>query len=185
MSTNQPYPRDPRLQDYQQPPNQVPGNGYSSADDTVQTSNVGSAYAQRQHESYVDSRGNQVENRSEVYEDENLRRANIRAWITRVVYFVLGVVEVILLLRLIFRLLGANESSDFVMFLYNLSHIFVGPFNGIFNDQALGRSVFEISTLVAMIVYALIAWGIVSLGNVIFAPQYPGRQSRTTTRRRY
>jgi len=101
------------------------------------------------------------------------------------VYFVLGVVEVILLLRLIFRLLGANESSDFVMFLYNLSHIFVGPFNGIFNDQALGRSVFEISTLVAMIVYALIAWGLVSLGNLIFAPQYPGRQSRTTTRRRY
>ena len=100
-------------------------------------------------------------------------------------YFVLGVIEVILLLRLIFRLLGANESSDFVMVLYNLSHIFVGPFNGIFNDQALGRSVFEISTLVAMIVYALIAWGIVSLGNVIFAPQYSGRESRTTIRRRY
>ncbi len=185
MSTNQPYPRDPRLQDYQQPPNQFPGSGYNNADDTIQTSNVGGTYAQSQHESYVDSRGNQVENRSEVYEDENLRRANIRAWIARVVYFVLGVVEVILLLRLIFRLLGANESSDFVMFLYNLSHIFVGPFNGIFNDQALGRSVFEISTLVAMIVYALIAWGIVSLGNVIFAPQYSGRQSRTTTRRRY
>jgi cation transport ATPase len=185
MSTNQPYSRDPRLQGYQQPPNQVPDRGYRNADDTIQTSNAGSAYAQSQHESYVDSRGNAVENRSEVYEDENLRRANIRAWIARVVYFVLAVVEVILLLRLIFRLLGANESSDFVMFLYNLSHILVGPFNGIFNDQALGRSVFEISTLVAMIVYALIAWGIVSLGNVIFAPQYSGRQSRTTTRRRY
>jgi hypothetical protein len=185
MSSNQPTPRDPRVPDYQQPPNQVPGNGYSNASDTTQTSNYGGTYAQSQHESYVDSRGNQVENRSEVYEDENLRRANIRAWIARIVYFVLGVIEVILLLRLIFRLLGANESSDFVMFLYNLSHIFVGPFNGIFNDQALGRSVFEISTLVAMIVYALIAWGIVALGNLIFAPQYSGQQSRTTTRRRY
>ena len=184
MSSNQPYPRDPRTQDYQQPPNQASG-GYGREDNTVQTSNYGGAYAQSQHESYVDSRGNQVENRSEVYENENLRRANIRAWISRIVYFVLGVVEVILLLRLIFRLLGANESSDFVMFLYNLSHIFVGPFNGIFNDQALGRSVFEISTVVAMIVYALIAWGLVSLGNLIFAPHYPGRQSRTTMRRRY
>ncbi|HXZ03517.1 MAG TPA: hypothetical protein VEH81_01720 [Ktedonobacteraceae bacterium] len=127
--------------------------------------------------------GNQVENRAEVFEDENLRRANIRFWIARVVYFVLAVLEIILLLRLIFRLLGANQSSDFVMFLYNLSHVFVAPFNGIFNDQALGRSVFEISTVVAMIVYALIAWGIVSLANLIFAPKYSGRQSSTTTRR--
>ncbi len=185
MSSNQPYPRDPRVPDYQQPPNQVPGSGYGYNDDTVQTSNYGGSYVQSQHENFVDPRGNQVENRSEEYVDENVRRANIRAWISRVVYFVLGVIEIILLLRLIFRLLGANESSDFVMFLYNLSHIFVGPFNGIFTDQALGRSVFEISTLVAMIVYALIAWGIVSLGNVIFAPQYSGKQSRTTTRRRY
>ena len=69
------------------------------------------------------------------------------------------------------------------MFLYNLSHVFVAPFNGIFNDQALGRSVFEMSTLIAMLVYALIAWGIVSLGRVIFAPVMPGHQSITTTRR--
>lgn len=178
MSSNQPYPRDQRMPEYQQPPYQAPGS-----DDTVRSSSYGNANAQSQHERYVDSMGNQVENRSEVFEDENLRRANMRYWIARVVYFVLGVLEVILLLRLIFRLLGANESSAFVMFLYNLSHIFVAPFNGIFNDQALGRSVFEISTLVAMIVYALIAWGIVSLANLIFAPRYSGQRSSTTIRR--
>src|SRR6266480_5224437 len=185
MSSNQPYPRDPRMQEYQQPPNQVPseGRGYGVTNDTVRSSSNGSAYAQSQHESYVDSMGNQIENRAEVFEDENLRRANIRYWIARIVYFVLGVLEIILLLRLIFRLLGANQSSDFVMFLYNLSRVFVAPFNGIFNDQALGRSVFEISTLVAMLVYALIAWGIVSLGNLIFAPKYSGQRRISTTRR--
>ena len=78
-------------------------------------------------------------------------------------------------MRLLLRLLGANEASGFVTFIYDLSHIFVGPFNGIFNDQALGRSVFEASTLIAMIIYALIAWGIVSLGRVIFAPTNPTR----------
>ncbi len=123
------------------------------------------------------------ENRAEVLEDENLRRANIRYWIARITYFVLGMLEIILLLRLIFRLLGANQGSTFVMFLYNQSHVFVAPFNGIFNDQAPGRSVFEISTLVAMVVYALVAWGIVALGNLIFAPKYSGRQSTTTTHR--
>jgi hypothetical protein len=132
----------------------------------------------------VDPAGNRVENREEVYVDQNLQRANMRFWITRVVYYILAVLEVILGLRFIFRLLGASQGNDFVMFLYNLSHVFVGPFNGIFNDQALGHSVFEISTIVAMLVYALVAWGIVSLGRVVFAPNYTGRQSATTTRRR-
>ena len=162
--SNEPYQRDPRMPGYQQAPDPA---SYSANDTTER----------------IDSAGNRVESHAEVYEDENLRRSNLRYWITSVVYFVLGVLEVILLLRFIFRLLGANEGSSFVMFLYNLSGIFVGPFNGIFNDQGLGHSVFETSTLVAMLVYALIAWGIVSLFRVIFAPVYSGQQRVTTTRR--
>jgi hypothetical protein len=64
-----------------------------------------------------------------------------------------------------------------------VTHVFVGPFNGIFNDQAIGNSVFEFSTLVAMIVYALLAWGIVSLGRLVFAPVNPASQNVMTTRR--
>lgn len=179
--SSQPYPPDPRTPEYQQP-NQGP---YGADDDTVKTSRGDGVYAQSQRQNYVDPSGNRVESREEVYVDQNLQRANIRYWITRVVYYILAVLEVILALRFIFRLLGASQGNDFVMFLYNLSHVFVGPFNGIFNDQALGRSVFEFSTLVAMIVYALIAWGLVSLGRVIFASNYPASQSTTTRRRRF
>ena len=184
--SNQPYPPDPRSQGYQQQPNQPPyeQQGYGPVNDSVRSSNMGGAYSQSQQESYVDSQGNRIENREEVYEDRNLSRANARYWITTVTYFVLGVLEVILALRLLFRLLGANQDNGFITFLYNLSHIFVGAFNGIFNDQTIGsRGVFEVSTLIAMLVYALIAWGIVSLGRVAFAPIISGRQSTTTTRR--
>ncbi len=181
MSSNQPYQPDPRIQNYQQP-DVAPGDPYGS---TIQSENAGSAYVQREHENYVDPAGNHVENRSEVYEDVNQSRANTRYWITRITYFILGVLEVILALRFIFRLLGANGYNGFINFLYGLSHIFVAPFNGIFNDQALGtRSVFEISTIIAMLVYALIAWGIVSLGRVAFAPVVSGRRSVSSTRRR-
>ena len=102
------------------------------------------------------------------------------------VYFLLGVLEVILGLRFIFRLLGANEGSSFTLALYNFSHVFVGPFNGIFNDQAIGsKSVFELSTLVAMLIYALIAWGLVSLCRVLLAPNYgDGRRVSTSWRSR-
>src|SRR5689334_1183017 len=102
--SNQPYSPDPRIQGHQQPTipdNQIPyeGPAYGAANDTVRSYNSGGAYAQSHQEGYVDPMGNQVENRAEVFEDENQRRANIRYWITRVTYFVLGVLEVVLLLR--------------------------------------------------------------------------------------
>lgn len=183
----QPYPPDPRMQGQQQLANQPPneGQGYGAANNTVRSSNIGGANAESQSQSYIDPAGNQVESRVEVFEDANQRRANIRYWVTRITYFVLVVLEVILLLRFFFRLLGANQDSAFITFLYNLSHIFVVAFNGIFNDQALGKNVFETSTIIAMVVYALIAWGIVSLSRVIFASNLSGRQSVTMTRRRH
>jgi serine/threonine protein kinase len=65
--------------------------------------------------------------------------------------------EILLVLRFLLRLLGANQDSGFVTFLYNLSHVFVGIFNGIFNDQAIGTShVIETSTTMAMIFYGLL-----------------------------
>jgi hypothetical protein len=129
--------------------------------------------------------GNQVESREEVFEDRSQSRANMRYWVTTVTYFVLGVLEVLLLLRFIFRLLAANPDNAFVSFLYNLSGVFVGPFNGIFANPTLvgSSSVFEFSTLVAMLVYALIAWGIVALARIVFPPVLPSRGSTTTTRR--
>ena len=187
--SGQPYSPDPRNQDYDSPtvPDNRPpygGQGYRPANDSVRSSSAGGSHAQSQYESYVDPAGNRVESREEVFENKNQNRANARYWITTVTYFVLGVLEVILLLRLIFRLLGANQDNAFIMFLYNLSHLFVAGFNGIFNDQTLGRNgVFELSTLIAMLIYALLAWGIVSLGRVIVAPVLSGNQSTITTRR--
>jgi YGGT family len=182
----QPYSNDPRRQGYGQTTDQVPyaNQGNGAANETARSSDIGGTRAESQHESYVDPVGNRVDSREEVLEDTNQSRANTRYWIASVTYFVFGVLEAILLLRFFFRLLGANRSNDFITFLYSLSHVFVSPFNGIFNDQALGNfSVFEVSTLVAMLIYALLAWGIVALGRVVFAPNLTGRQRITTTRR--
>jgi hypothetical protein len=154
------------------------------ADAAVRSNTTGGSYAESRYTHYVDPAGNQVENRVEVYQDKNLRRANIRSWVTNVVYFLCSVLEIVLALRFFFRLLGASRDSGFTQFLYNLSHVFVVPFNGIFHDQALGTgNVFEFSTLIAMLVFALLAWGLVALSRVIFAPTDSGRQQFTTTRR--
>lgn len=91
------------------------------------------------------------------------------------IYFIFGVLDVILAFRFVFKLLGANPSSGFVDFIYNLSAIFVAPFAGIFNtslaDGNVTTSIFEPATLVAFIVYAILAWGIVALINVLSGKQ--------------
>lgn len=176
---NQPYSSNPQTPDYSHvapPP--------IDTNDTLQSVNTGGSSMESRHENYVDSTGDQVDSHVEIYNNKNLSRANMRNWITTVIYFVLGVLEVILGLRFIFRLLGASAASDFTTFLYNLSHGFVAPFNGIFNDQTLGtNSVFEFSTLVAMLIYALIGWGLIALCGILFTPTYDSHRQITTTRR--
>lgn len=176
--SNQPYQPDPRAPDYPGASDQTIPDAppYGAANHSVKSYNDNRGVSvQSERQSYVDPRGNHVERRTETVEDTNAQRANIRYWITRVIYYILGVLEVIMLLRFIFKLLGANEGNGFVAFLYNLSYVFVAPFEGIFNDPHVGRVVFEITTLIAILIYALVAWGLVWLGRLIFAPNYSSR----------
>lgn len=85
----------------------------------------------------------------------------------RVIYYILGLLEILLAFRLIFKLLGANPGSGFVTFIYSITQIFLAPFNAIFRPAVTQgietKAVLEPSILIAMAVYALIAWGIVKL----------------------
>lgn len=82
----------------------------------------------------------------------------------RVVWYIAGVIIALLAIRFTFVLLGASTSSAFVDFIYNLSYPLAAPFFGIFGyNLHYGVSRFEISTLVAIVIYALIAWGIARL----------------------
>jgi hypothetical protein len=88
-----------------------------------------------------------------------------------VIYFVFGILEVLLAFRLVFKLAGASTSSAFVRFIYGITGIFILPFEGIFRrGVAQGvetASILEPSTIVALIVYILLAWGIVKLIGVL------------------
>lgn len=81
----------------------------------------------------------------------------------RVVYYIGGLIIALLLVRLIFQLLGASQGSGFVDFIYGLSAVFVAPFYGIFGEPTFGNSHFETSTMVAIVIYALVTVGIAKL----------------------
>jgi hypothetical protein len=82
----------------------------------------------------------------------------------RVVYYLAGVICALLALRIVLLLLAANQGSAFVDFIYAVSGLFAWPFYGIFSYQpAYGQSVFEVSSVVGIVIYALIAVGIAKL----------------------
>jgi uncharacterized protein YggT (Ycf19 family) len=91
-----------------------------------------------------------------------------RSIISQLVWFVAGIILLLLAFRFIFALLGANPSNGIANFIYSTSHPFVAPFFGLFsyNNYQLGATRFEIYTLVAMLVYAAIAWGLSALVNI-------------------
>lgn len=176
-----PYaPYDPRSAEEQRQP---PAPGVNEEATNIQQG--GDAYMESHAQMQRDARGDLMQRSESVFEDPNQRRLNLWSGLTMTIYFLLGVVEVILGLRFLFRLLGAHESSGFVRFLYDMSFPLAHPFAGIFTDPFLGgNSVFEVSTLIAMLIYALLAWGLVALLRILFAPRRASRQSSLSIWRR-
>jgi hypothetical protein len=93
----------------------------------------------------------------------------------KIVYYLLGVLEVLFAFQFIFKLLGANPGSTFVSLIYTISGAFLAPFSSIFraavNKGIETESVLEPTTIIAMIVYALIAYGVVKLIEIYETPK--------------
>ncbi len=82
---------------------------------------------------------------------------------TQIVWYVLGLVEILLVFRFFLKLLAANSSAGFSNFIYTLSYPFAVPFLNVFRISQLEGNVLEWTTLLAMLVYWLVALGIVKL----------------------
>ena len=80
-------------------------------------------------------------------------------YLQRVVYFVVSVIEALLVIRLLLALFGANSNNVFASFIYGITYPFVQPFIGLFAVSAqLGVSRLEVETLAAIVVVALLGW---------------------------
>jgi hypothetical protein len=93
--------------------------------------------------------------------------------LNRMIYYIAGVIETLLVFRFTLKILGANPVSPFVSFIYTVSGIFIAPFRGIFrtavNEGIETVSVLEPSTIFAFLVYLVLAAGIVALVNILTA----------------
>lgn len=82
---------------------------------------------------------------------------------TQIVWYLLGILEILLAFRFVLKLLGANATAGFTSFIYGVTYIFTAPFNSVFRMTQVEGSIFEWTTLLAMFVYWVIAFGIIKL----------------------
>ena len=71
----------------------------------------------------------------------------------RFVVLVFGIIQLLIALRIVLLLLNAREGNDIVRFILDASQVFVVPFIGIFNVDALksGGSVLDIAAIAALV----------------------------------
>lgn len=80
--------------------------------------------------------------------------------VNRILWSLLSFLEILLAFRFVLRMIGANPDSGFAVLIYGITGIFAAPFNGLIETPTAGGFPLEVTTLIAMIVYGLIFWGI-------------------------
>lgn len=93
---------------------------------------------------------------------------------TQIVWYILGLIEVLLAFRFVLKLLGANADAGFTTFIYGVTYVFAAPFLNVFRVTQVAGSVFEWTTLLAMFVYLVLAYGIIKLflmGKTVSTPE--------------
>ena len=81
----------------------------------------------------------------------------------QLIYLVFGVIDGLLLIRMMLKLLGANPHAGFSNWLYNVTDVFLAPFRNLLPTIGNEQSQLEMSVVVAILVYALIGWAVARL----------------------
>src|ERR1700734_1178640 len=81
----------------------------------------------------------------------------------QIVWYILGILEALLAFRFFLKLSGANPDAGFSRIIYDITYPFAEPFLNVFRITVVAGKIFEWTTLLAMVVYWLIALAIVRL----------------------
>ena len=76
----------------------------------------------------------------------------------RVAVLIFGLIQIVIGLRIVLLLLDARTGNALVSGILNVSQVFVAPFNGILNTNALavGGSVLDVSAVVAFVGWSIL-----------------------------
>jgi hypothetical protein len=96
-------------------------------------------------------------------------RQSRAAWVENLIYFIFGGIALLIAMRVLLKAIGANPDNAFTNFIYQLSRLFVAPFLTMVDPIELGTTaMFEIASVLAIIIYLILAWLLVRLMILLF-----------------
>jgi hypothetical protein len=101
--------------------------------------------------------------------------------VTQMVYWIFGLIEGLITIRIVLKILAANSAAGFAEFIYGITNPLVAPFNGLFGSPTSQGSVLELSSIVALIAYALAAWVIGRLAWILIGENRSAVTTRSTS----
>jgi len=109
----------------------------------------------------------EAEGSSTASQSRSASRRRTLAKATQIIWLLTGILEILIGIRFVLKLLGANPQAGFAQLIYGMTAVFLVPFNALFASPSAAGSVLEVSSLVAMLVYALGAWIVVRVMWVV------------------
>ena len=152
-----------------QPPNNSPDESNNAPDQPINP-------ADSSDQEYLPVEHSREESERLRKSTQQLKRAHRRMVFNRIIggiYLLVGLLEVLLGLRFLLRLFGANPDNFFAQFIYGLSEPFVAPFSTLFvspatnSEASLGKNIFDVNLLIAMIIYGITCLLAVSITRYI------------------
>ena len=113
--------------------------------------------------------------------DPYANKRNAAARVIQLVYLIFGLIEGLIAIRFVLKALGANAGAGFAEFIYGITNPLVAPFYGLFGNPAAQGSVLEVHSIVALIVYALLAWVLVRLAWILVGENRTAVKTNSTS----
>lgn len=109
-----------------------------------------------------------LESQIEAEESRAARGQNLAGFkLSQIVIWIFGLLEGLLGLRVLLRLLAANPENPIAAFIFQVTALFIAPFQGLTLEPTAGEVVLEVPTVIAMAVYAILAWALVKLIEIL------------------
>lgn len=125
----------------------------------------------------VQQHGNHV-HEEHVVQNVNLEYRETVYKVSQIVWLLFGGLEALIGIRVILLLIGANPANGFTAFVYQITQLFLWPFQSLIANPTFQNMTLEVTSIIAMIVYALLGWLIVRMIWVVF---YRAPTSEVTT----
>ena len=84
------------------------------------------------------------------------------------IYVVFAIIVGAIFIRVLLKVLGANTAVAFTQFTYGVTDPLLAPFRGLLPTFVSGRTIFETSSLFAILIYGLIGIALARLVSLMF-----------------